>query len=205
MNIQRYTAAVIADFVESGNPDHLVPNQAVGRFVEYEDHQQALSALEEQLTAMTKDRNLWQDAHNEDCPNKIAVDALEEHLRETKDERNRIDGARMLQAAKTLELSIALETARARIAELEKTLDKECDAHQFCLDKDHATQRQVSLTAAKSRITELTTLLEGYYQGICCCDDRHACDFCKQVGAVLSATEPAPDPYTNTEGYIGPQ
>jgi hypothetical protein len=47
--IQRYTAAVIADFVESGNPDHLVPNQAVGRFVEYEDHQQALDALEARI------------------------------------------------------------------------------------------------------------------------------------------------------------
>jgi hypothetical protein len=30
--------------------------------------------LEAQLAAMTKDRNLWQEAHDEDCPNAKAVE-----------------------------------------------------------------------------------------------------------------------------------
>lgn len=34
------------------------------------------AALKEQLTAMTIDRNLWQDAHNEDCPNAPSLEAL---------------------------------------------------------------------------------------------------------------------------------
>jgi hypothetical protein len=33
-----------------------------------------IARLEAQLTAMTVDRNLWQDAHNDDCPNKAMLD-----------------------------------------------------------------------------------------------------------------------------------
>lgn len=34
------------------------------------------AALKAELTAMTIDRNLWQDAHNEDCPNAPPPEAL---------------------------------------------------------------------------------------------------------------------------------
>lgn len=33
-------------------------------------------ALHAELDAMAKDRNLWQEAHNEDCPNKAQLDAV---------------------------------------------------------------------------------------------------------------------------------
>lgn len=36
-----------------------------------------ISVLIAQLAAMTADRNLWQDTHNDDCPNKARADALE--------------------------------------------------------------------------------------------------------------------------------
>ena len=35
-----------------------------------------IEVLRTQLAAMTEDRNLWQDAHNDDCPNKAALDAV---------------------------------------------------------------------------------------------------------------------------------
>lgn len=36
-----------------------------------------IAALEQQLAAMTADRNLWQDQHNGDCPNLARVTELE--------------------------------------------------------------------------------------------------------------------------------
>jgi len=36
-----------------------------------------LQEVRQQLKAMTIDRNLWQDAHNEDCPNIAALEAAE--------------------------------------------------------------------------------------------------------------------------------
>lgn len=47
--------------------------------IEAETHFDALEAeirrLKGELTAMTEDRNLWQDAHDEDCPNKALLSA----------------------------------------------------------------------------------------------------------------------------------
>ena len=42
--------------------------------------EQQVAALEAQLAAMTVDRNLWQESHDEDCPNKARVEALESVL-----------------------------------------------------------------------------------------------------------------------------
>lgn len=36
-----------------------------------------IEALKAQLSAMTEDRNLWRDAHNEDCPNAARIAELE--------------------------------------------------------------------------------------------------------------------------------
>lgn len=39
----------------------------------FEVLEQEVRRLKGELTAMTEDRNLWQDAHDEDCPNKAAL------------------------------------------------------------------------------------------------------------------------------------
>ena len=38
-----------------------------------------------ELAEMTADRNLWQDAHNDDCPNKAMVDTLTQELAEVRE------------------------------------------------------------------------------------------------------------------------
>jgi hypothetical protein len=39
-----------------------------GPWVRYEAHAKAIAELRAELHAMTVDRNLWQDDHNDDCP-----------------------------------------------------------------------------------------------------------------------------------------
>jgi hypothetical protein len=39
--------------------------------------QSALCLTKDALAAMTEDRNLWQEAHDEDCPNKAALDEVQ--------------------------------------------------------------------------------------------------------------------------------
>ena len=34
---------------------------------------------------------------------------------------------------------------------------------------------------ANEKLARAITLLDSYYQGVCCCDNRHACAFCKEV------------------------
>lgn len=44
----------------------------------------ALDAAERELAEMTTDRDLWRDAHNEDCPNAIRAEELERELAQMK-------------------------------------------------------------------------------------------------------------------------
>ena len=45
------------------------------------DHRgELLDKADTELAEMTADRNLWQDAHNDDCPNKAMVDTLTQEL-----------------------------------------------------------------------------------------------------------------------------
>jgi len=41
--------------------------------------------LEQKLAEMTRDRDLWRDEHNGDCPNKAMVETLEQQLKEARD------------------------------------------------------------------------------------------------------------------------
>lgn len=58
-------------------------------------------SLKAELTAMTEDRNLWQQAHDEDCPNRAMIETLEserdralEVVREYRKRRGRYDHGR---------------------------------------------------------------------------------------------------------------
>jgi hypothetical protein len=42
----------------------------------------AYASSQEALREMTKDRNLWQEAHDEDCPNRTMADALRERMQQ---------------------------------------------------------------------------------------------------------------------------
>jgi hypothetical protein len=57
-----------------------------------------VTALEATLEAMTKDRDLWQCAHDDDCPNAAMVESLEAANRELREERDALETALGLKA-----------------------------------------------------------------------------------------------------------
>jgi hypothetical protein len=86
------------------------------------------------------------------------------------------------------------------------------DKGEWVRFKDH----QQALSALEARIAELEGILAGIAERVTngpLCYYGNSTGYQPQIGsaevdrwrATLSTREPAPDPYTNTEGYIGPQ
>lgn len=70
------------------------------------------------------------------------------------------------------------ELYKARIADLEKQVS------DIRFERVDAIVREDALRA---QVERLMTIVDQYYQGVCCCDDRYACDLCKEAEQVVIA------------------
>jgi DNA repair exonuclease SbcCD ATPase subunit len=62
--------------------------QERNRLLKYCPYEEENAALQAQLRAMVEDRDLWKEAHDDDCPNKNMLEATEAQLQAVTQERD---------------------------------------------------------------------------------------------------------------------